>query len=436
MPHSKLLTKLGFALGMAFTSCCFTALAMMWQGVGAWALPALALSALAAAGIMSAVGELAARFPSAIGIRTYVKAAFGEHGALLATSAYLMLVLMVAALESCLVIHVGQAIMPQLDGVWLVAALFGATFGMNLLGYEFSARSQLLMVGLLFGAMLALAWAGLSTGDLASLAFQFAERPSAGAAAQAVVVGVFLFAGIEWVTVLQVRNPQEARVIHRVMFLAVGMLTLVFGAYLLGLLAQGARPGLHGASAPQLVLARAAFGRAGDALVAAVVLLAVVTTFNAGLVGAARIVYALARENYLPRWCAYSAPASGNPVAATALITAAGLACSLLANAYSLVGELTALCAALSALVYALFLAAAARLRRLQGGRALHYRSPLPDWALWGAAAGMALLALGSLLQGLTKPLVIAPIFVVLALAAIVARRCRAQGAGVLASTK
>jgi amino acid efflux transporter len=426
----KLITKLSFAMGMAFTASCFTALGAIWQFAGVWAPVTVLVSSLFAAFIMSAVGELASRFPSAIGIRTYVKAAFGEQSALLTTLLYMSLVLLVASLESVLVANILQQLMPSWNGMYVITALFGTLFVVNVVGYEFSERLQLLLVLALCVCVGWLTYGALSHANLADLAARSNTAfPGFGHTVEAVLIGVFLFAGIEWVTVLQVRHPDDAKRIHRVLFLAVAALAVLYIAFVTGMMAL--RDGLASEHSltPQLQLATFAYGRAGVALVVALMFLAIATTFNAGLVGAARITYALAREGYLPRAFTYVQPSSGNPIAATILISITALAGSFVAYSSNSLNALTEASAAIACTVYMFFLAAAARMRGIQAARPISFRSPVPTWSLWFGAAVMALLIVITLIQSVSsgRLLIFAVIALVFPMSLILARRRRNQ---------
>ncbi|OGB25254.1 MAG: hypothetical protein A3I66_04115 [Burkholderiales bacterium RIFCSPLOWO2_02_FULL_57_36] len=426
----KLITKLSFAMGMAFTASCFTALGSIWQFVGTWAPVTVLISSLFAAFIMSAVGELASRFPSAIGIRTYVKAAFGEQSALLTTLLYMALVLLVASLESVLVASILQQLMPSWNGMYVITAMFGTLFIVNVFGYEFSARLQLVLVVALCVCVGWLTYGALSQVNLTDLAARsYAVLPGFGHAVEAVLIGIFLFAGIEWVTVLQVRHPDDAKRIHVVLFLAVAVLTVLYIAFLIGMMAL--RDGLASEHllTPQVQLATFAYGRAGVALVVALMFLAIATTFNAGLVGAARITYALAREGYLPRTFTYVQPSSGNPIAATMLITVTALTGSFIAYSSNSLNALTEASAAIACTVYMFFLAAAARMRGIQTARSISFRSPAPTWSLWLGSAVMALLIVVTLIQSVSsgRLLIFAVIALVFPMSLILGRRRRNQ---------
>lgn len=413
MASGRLPRMLAFAVGMAFTASCFTALAAIGGLAGNLSPLAVFGGALVAAFIMSAVAELAARFPSAIGIRTYVRAAFGERSALFVVLLYLAMILLVAALESSLVADVLRAAFPRLDGTYVIVLIFVGLFVINLVGFELSARVQLLLVVLLALGVTALV-GGALVAELPNVTAAVARADTA-AFIPAVVIAVFLFAGIEWVTVLHVRSLQDARHIHTVLFAAVACLALLYVGFAYGMVRLSGHVSLDGNATPQLVVAGFEYGQLGVYGVVALTLIAVITTFNAGLIGAARLLYSLARDSRLPSAFA-RVTSSGCPWVAAAVVCVASCAAALMTYGANQTVAITEASAAVACTVYAVFLAAAARLRATRADRPLPYRSPAPTWALWGGSGVMVILVLADIYQSLSngRALVVAGFVLVL----------------------
>ena len=417
MQTARFVKMLAFAVGMAFTASCFTALAAIGTHAAAVAPAAVLLGALIAALIMSGVAELAARFPSAIGIRTYVKAAFGERAALFVVLLYLAMILLVAALESSLIAQLLGAAFAGVDGFYVIALMFVALFVLNLAGFELSARVQLLLVAVLALGVAVLVGGAVTTGATA----RAAALPSVSGFVPAALIAIFLFAGIEWVTVLHLRSPRDAVAIPKVLFAAVACLALLYAGFSYGMLRLPSALDAQSSTTPQLLIASHVYGRFGVYGVVGITLIAVITTFNAGLIGAARILYALAREGRLPAGFA-AVTSSGCPWAATALVCAASFVAAFIAYRSNQLVTITEASAAIVATVYAAFLAAAARLRTTPTSRPLSYRSPAPTWLLWLGAGAMGTLVLADVYESLAggRTLVIIGFVLVLVMMALV----------------
>jgi len=383
--------KLTFGVGMAFSASCFTAIGVMVMLSGNLAPFAVMASFGVALFIIAAIAELASMYPTAIGVRTYVKVAFGDSFSLFVVFLYLSLILLVAGLEGRLFTQMLRQLWPFLDPHAIVCIVFLGLMAINMMGLEVSARVQSALV-----LVLAIGVAALSAAAFAMLQAPVAA-PSGpaietAAFAEAVVLGVFLFAGVEWVTVLQLKAPRDAKHVPRVLTASVICLGLLYVVVTAAIL-RGAESGVPPDYAmPQMALSQAILGQSGVAAVVGLTSAAILTTFNAGLVGAARLLYVLGREGRVPAWMALTS-ASGQPWAATIAVALLGMLSALIALHQARVGWYAEAGATIVCIVYAAFVAAAARLRRKQALRPRSFRAPMPSWMLWAAAAGLLALA-------------------------------------------
>lgn len=416
--HRQFLQSLSVSVGMAFATSCFAMVAGMASAAGALVLPAIALSALIGLAVAHAIGRLAKRFPSALGIRTYLKAAFGNTASLFFVFLYLLMIGLIAGAESNMYAGIVAQVFPDLDARLVIAAIFAVVIAMNVSGYEFSKHAQLVMVALMLGGVFALSLYAIAHGDFAPLRATIAAQQFA-AAPTAIVSAFFLFVGFEWVTSAQSSSRSAAKQLPWVLLASILLLGCVYLLFSLGAMANLSQAEWASSDKPQMLLAAKLWGTGGTWFMLAMSTCAVLTAFNAGVLGAARLLYALAREGVLPKLLGTTARFSGAPVwaiAATAMLSllSAQLA-HLLHNTY-LLGSIAAV---IICLCYCALLAASLKLHRQP--------RPTPGQAI----EALALLAMAGLLGALLfqpggerqSAIALAAVAAVFALAALANRR-------------
>jgi amino acid transporter len=380
------LHKLAYGVGMAFSASCFIAMGMLVGHAGAWSPLALCASFLLMLVIIAAVSELSALFPSAVGLRTYIRAGLGDSAALAAVLLYLVLVLLVGGLEVRVLAAVLEPLWPGLNTLVMTAGLFGLILSTQVLGWRASTAVQTSLVVLLLcavGLLVAVAWQQQpQTGSSPPL------KLPADDLASAIVIGLFLFASVEWITTLQVRHPADARRMPRLLLLSCVLLMLLFlgtTQAIVHLMKAGATVDL---SVPQLALAEGLPPPWSLWLLLLVTGLALLSTCHAGLACAARLVYLLAREGHLPRVLT-ATNAAGAPVAALVAVALACLAAAAVVVHLPSADGVAEACALAICTVYALYLVSAARLRA--GPRRPAWPTLLLPRALLWAVAGLLL---------------------------------------------
>lgn len=352
------LHKLACGVGMAFSASCFTAMGMLVGHAGAWSPLALGASFVLMLVIIAAVSELSALFPSAVGLRTYIRAGLGDSAALAAVLLYLVLVLLVGGLEVRVLAAVLAPLWPGLNPLPMTLLLFGAILATQLLGWRTSTAIQTGLVVLLLSAVAGLVAAGWQQPQSASRPFAL----PAGDLASATVIGLFLFASVEWITTLQVRHPADARRMPRVLLLACVLLMVLFlGTTQAIVHVMQAGVPVH-LAVPQLALASGLPLPWSLWLLLVVTGLALLSTCHAGLACAGRLVYLLAREGHLPRSLS-ATNAAGAPVAALCAVALACLAAAAVVLGLPSADGVAEACALAICTVYVLYLVSAARLR-------------------------------------------------------------------------
>ncbi|MBA2676733.1 APC family permease [Ramlibacter sp.] len=399
----ELLEYVAISAGMAVAASCYMVLGLL---AGAHTMGELVF-VIVAAGAMCllfalAIGEMSARLPSAPGIRTYLKRAFGDRVSLFFTYVLLLVIPLVAAVEIRVFLAAlfpGASLALQCAGA---TVLVGFLAGLNVAGRDLPRTAQTVV----FCALVALSFSFSALGLVAPApaAVPAAADPAAASLAHGVGLAFFLYVGFEWVAPMA-RSPEAAqRAVPWSMVIAVllvGAMYLSFGMALKRMLPPAV---LATSGAPHVVLGEQLLGVPGRWALQGLSLFALLTTLNAGLMGASRLVYGLAREQALGRHASAAlARVSGQGIPAAAILALAG--CSLLTAFWVIAGDRAAVVAGVGAglytFVYGAFAASHLKLRKLPG-RAPGFRARVPGpvyLVLAALAAGVAAATLADTLR-------------------------------------
>ncbi|MEW5754900.1 MAG: APC family permease [Pseudomonadota bacterium] len=360
----EFLTYLSVSAGMALAVSCFTVFSLLFQSATtAQIVVALALAGVLCLGVAGTIAELAGRFPSSGGLRTYVKAAFGDSASLFVVYMYLGLVLLIAGVESYVFAGVVAQFMPEMPRWLTIIVLLGAVIMINVVGMELPGRVQTVLTLSLLIGLLAIALFALQFAPPSLPAAPQAERADWGLLPQLVCLAFFMYVGFEWVVQVGRDPAAYRRMIPSAMLVAIMLLGVTYGLFALALGAHLEPAQIAGTQTPQIALGGQLLGDAGRGLLAFMSVLAILTSFNAGLLGATRLMYALSREGHLPRWCATISPRSGAPVGAVLTLGGAAMVSAILIDRYQAYGAAAALSAVIVCVSYVSLLAAAWRLK-------------------------------------------------------------------------
>jgi amino acid transporter len=117
---------------------------------------------------------------------------------------------------------------------------------------------------------------------------------------EAAALGVFLYVGFEWVTPLA-EEVTDSAMIARGMLVAVGLLCITYAVFITGMTAVVPKEILAASSIPHIEVGKELFGRAGLIVFIIMSVLASMTSYNAGFLNFSRYMYAMGRDNVLPR---------------------------------------------------------------------------------------------------------------------------------------
>ncbi|MFZ3088263.1 MAG: APC family permease [Methylotenera sp.] len=364
MRRLQFLQSLSIGVGMAFATSCFAMVTGMVRASGALVIPAIMISILIAMVVAHAIGRMAKRFPSALGIRTYIKAAFGNTTSLFFVFLYLFLLALIAGIESNIYATIVQHVFPVIDGRVIIVSIFLVVIVMNVFGYEFSKNAQLLMVLLMLCGVFGLSFYGLAHSGLKVAAFHNTTPEQFAALSTTIVSAFFLFVGFEWVTSSQPGTRSAASQLPLVLLASVLLLGCVYLAFSMVVITNLSHSELVSDDSPQMLLASKLWGVVGIWTMLAVSTCAILTSFNAGVLGASRLMYSLAREGFLPRIFSTTARFSGAPVYAIATTTIMSLCSALVAFSMGNIYLLGSVAAVTICICYSGLLSASLKLHR------------------------------------------------------------------------
>ncbi|MEO5694372.1 MAG: hypothetical protein ABIQ72_14685 [Usitatibacter sp.] len=288
-------TLVTMGAGTSIASVCLLGIVMIRTSApGLWALAALAIAFALCRVLAGVFGHLVKVVPSGAGMFAFIARAWGPSAGMIVIAPYVMLMVLLGALESLIVGHLlAQWIEVP---VLLIAFVFLATSwavcaaGMRI-GFRFQAAATVMLIaGMVSGA----AWILGSTAPGTLAPHLLAPAPSAAAFASAVGQAVFLFMGFELVCT-QVESSDSATV-GWTLKATVWLLAAVYGSVLLAAGAIDPVPLAGGLIPLPSDEARASVAIA----ITAFCLLASATSLNGAFTGLSRLVAVMGSQRVLP----------------------------------------------------------------------------------------------------------------------------------------
>lgn len=323
-------------------------------------------------------------YPSAPGVRTYLKVALPPRTSLFLVYLYLIFMIMVAGIESYLFAQVVRALFPQLPALGLVLALLACTVVVNLLGLELPRGVQMFTTTALIASVLVLGVVGAGP-SLMHLHWNpqiFSNSPLSqigGALGSA----VYLFIGFEWVTMMGFSAKSYEHRIPMSMPLAILTNIVAYCIFSLGLAATIPVSKITASSIPQLPYFVQMFGPRGTSVALALSILAIISCFNAGVMGGSRLIYSLAREGNFPKSWGTLSLRTGAPIGGVLVLGTLASLGSIIIVKFELQEVAAVVGSAIVCCVYAAFMWAILHLRKTQPNARRTFRSPLPVWVHW-----------------------------------------------------
>lgn len=395
---SEWLFYVAVGAGMAISNAALAMVSGLFALVPAGlALLSLALAAAICVIIALSIGELASMWPSSPAVLTYFRAAFGHRAALVLIHLYLLFVVMVAGVESYSFAVAVHAVVPQMPTAVTILLLLSTVVLVNLRGLALSRRAQIVTAFAAMALLFGFGALGVSQGAAALLA------PPTGTAwgrlPGAVALAVFIYTGFEWVTPVGLSRDAYARRVPVSMLLALGALFLTYGLFVAGIGATLAAPTIAASATPQVLLFGYLGGNIGLVFAMLLAFGAIFSTFNAGILGGAQLLQAMARERTLPHWVGRTDLATGAPVGAVLLLGGLATISSFALAAFDLYLIVGLIASAIICLIYACYLGAVEQLRRVRPDYPRPFRSGVPTPLRRATMVLMPLIGIASLVS-------------------------------------
>lgn len=387
------LPNLMLGVGMALALSCFSVLSqMLYSESGPYTSIIVLGAGLIALVVARSVGELSLMYPGAIGVWTYVRNAWGNYLGLIVILGYIGMLLLVAGVEGKLLGQIFSDIFHLDNPTVVIAILFLLVMAINLRGLSFSKRAQTWMVMLLvllstLMALLALVTApGEPIENAVHMKFQF------GSLLEMIIVAFFLFVGFEWITNSANTSRKAAEDIPKVLTLSIIVLVVYYFLFSIAMQAYLSRGFVLNVASPHVSMASILLGDYATYLVFLLSSLAVLTSFNVGLMGATRLVYAVAREGYLPISFATVINRHSVPVWPIIALGGSGLMIAIICATTGInVAVLAEVAALIICAIYVILLETTLRLRTRLGQKVLKQQSFLPRMLINAVAGFMVI---------------------------------------------
>jgi amino acid transporter len=374
-----------FGAGIAFGISSFTILSELFKVASSfWLVVSICIAGLICILLSSCIAELASMYPSSPGVRTYLKVALPPGASLFLVYLYLIFMIMVAGIESYLFALVVRQLFPQLPALAVVLTLLACTVIVNLLGLELPRGVQMFTTTALILSVLLLgvAGAGSHLSNLHWNASVLTDHPLSQVG-DAIGSAVYLFIGFEWVTMMGFSAKSYERKIPISMPLAILTNIVAYCVFSLALATRMPVNAITASAIPQLPYFVQIFGPRGTAVGLTLSILAIVSCFNAGVMGGSRLIYSLAREGNFPKSWGTLSLRTGAPIGGVLVLGVLASIASILIVSFELEEVAAVVGSAIVCCVYSAFVWAVLRLRKTQPNARRTFRSPLPLWLHW-----------------------------------------------------
>jgi ethanolamine permease len=297
---------------------------------------------------------------------------------------YLIFMIMVAGIESYLFALVVRQLFPQLPSLAVVLALLVCTVVVNLLGLELPRGVQMFTTTALILSVLFLGVAGAvpHLGNLHWGQGMFSNHPLSQIS-DALGSAVYLFIGFEWVTMMGFSAKSYERKIPISMPLAILTNIVAYCIFSLALATRIPTNTITATAIPQLPYFVQIFGPRGAYVGLVLSILAIISCFNAGVMGGSRLIHALAREGNFPKSWGTMSLTTGAPIGGVLVLGVLASIASVIIVSFELEEVAAVVGSAIVCCVYAAFMWAVLRLRKTQPNARRTFRSPLPVWLHW-----------------------------------------------------
>lgn len=379
--RSELLFYVTVCMGTALSTSSFTVMAGMFETInGLWAVVSVVLAGLFCILIADSIAELASRYPAAPGIRTYLKNALDKKTSLFFAYLYCLFIVLIGSVESCMFSLVVRTLFPSVPPYWVITGMLFSVILFNLVGLSLPRKVQIITTSVVVLAMLAIGLAGVYAGraELPRVAAGLGDPGQLRWIPVSLGMAIFLYVGFEWVTPLGFSATSYKRRIPVSMPLGILLNIVVYAVFVLGLVLVLPGPQIAETVFPHVGYLAALFGRAGQWCALVLSAFAIISTFNSGIMGGSRLLYALGREGSMPR-VVTTLSGSGVPYVAILLLGGSVYLAALLVSAQGLVLVCAAAGSAIICFVYAALILSGKIIRARPALKPPAYRAVFPE---------------------------------------------------------
>ncbi len=370
----RLRTVVATSAGMAMATSCYVAgveIANMVAGQTAWI-------AILVAGVMCMLSalcfsELSGMYPSAAGLKLYIERAFGERTAIIVGAFYIACAIAIVGPETHVLSKVIGRVFPNVPSLVWVFLFLGIIALVNLrgiivTGWVQDVLSYSMITFMLIVGGYAIAVSGVEVGE-------FFHPGDAVGVVEAAALGVFLYVAFEWVTPLA-EEVTDGMMIPKGMLMAVGLLAITYVVFITGMTSVVDKEILAGSRIPHMLMGETLFGRYGLWFFAFMSIMASMTSYNAGFLNFSRFMYAMGRDNILPRVFSKLHPSYATPWFAVLFTFTISIIASLYVFFTERVMILIKVTAAIEVIIYIAMALAVIKLRRSKRDEVRPFKIP------------------------------------------------------------
>ncbi len=372
------------SIGLAVSSLSFTVVSGIFEIVnGYWILLSVILGGLFCMVVASCIAELSSMFPSSPGIRVYLSRGFGNKTSLFFSYLYILFIIIIGGIESYVFSLVVGAIFPTIPPLLTITTLLIVILLINFYSIEFPRIVQIILALFLVISIMYLGVLGVFKNpdpNFSSLQSSFTLK-NAAYLVQTLGVSLFLFVGFEWVTALGFTKEAYRKKIPNSMFAAISINTLMFFVLCLGIIVTMNTQEVIGTSILQIKYAGVLLGTTGKYFALLISLIAILSTFNAGVIGGARFIYLLGREKYLPKIATKISYKTGANTGSILILSVLVYLCSIVIVIFEIQLEAAIVCSSIVCFVYAFLIASLLKIKKKKIVTNLDYfKSHVPDF--------------------------------------------------------
>jgi amino acid transporter len=321
-------------------------------------------------------------FPASPGIRIYLSKGLGNKTSLFFSYLYILFIILIGGIESYVFSLVVGAILHSIPPILTITLVLILILLSNIYSLEFPRTVQIILALFLVISIVFLGTSGVIMNydpsfKVLKSSFSFKNITYL---VQTIGISLFLFVGFEWVTTLGFNKEAYKQKIPNSMQVAIAINTFMFLILCLGILFTMNAEDIIGSSIPQIKYAGLLFGKTGIYFALIISLIAILSTFNAGVIAGARFMYLLGREKYLPKATTKISFTTGAPIGSIIILSLLVYVCSIIIVNFEIQLEAAIICSCIICFIYTFLILSLLKIKKkkeIKGSD--YYKSNVPD---------------------------------------------------------